>query len=248
VSQAQPVNLLSKLTISTKTYRSPALQQSSSLDRPSSSRPLSNDSHVGRPSPLSTVEPAAPRDNLLPPVHCSRVLPFNTLARSTTQHINPRLPSYAFRSGSLVIKSTVLTAPPTTQPTSRVSLHKSPAPSSSQPDTAELRETSIDDSDFDASLASAVISRNPTHSANSKHCKGDLAFASSPNSTRSLHNSRQSSHFGMQHSPVVNVETMRVPLDRHDRSRRILQLSKGSLIHATMHGFINQVDLSPLRL
>jgi hypothetical protein len=256
VSKAHPVDSLPKPTIPTKSYRPPALQPSSSSDRLSSSRPLSKGSHIGRPFPLSTsdqVQPAAPRDSLLPPVHrlpVTRVPSSNTLAGSTIQNINPRLPSYAFRSGSLTIKSIALTAPPTTQATSRdasrVALHKSPAPSSSQPNTAELRETWIDDSDSDAPLASTVVSR--TRSANLKHCKDDLSIASSSNSTRSLHSSWSLSPLGMQHSPVVNMETVRVPLDKHDKSRRILQLSKDSLIHATMHGFINRVDLSPLRL
>jgi len=257
VPKAQPVNSLPKPTIPTKSYRSAALQHSSSLDTPSNSRPLSNGSHIKHPSPLSTsdqVQPAVPRDSLLPPVHRSpvtRALPFNTLAGSTTRHINPRLQSYAFRSGSLMVKSIALTTPSTTQATSRdasrVSLHKSPAPSS-QPDTAELRETWTDDSDSNAPLASTLVSRTPIRSANFKQCKGDSAFASLSNSTRGLHNSRSSSPFGVQHNPVVNAETIRVPLDRHDRSRRILQLSKGSLVHVTMHGFINRVDLSPLRL
>jgi hypothetical protein len=259
------VKLLPKATISTAKSNRPIMpQQSSSLDRPSISRPLSRGALNGGPSPTSNHHVAnfdkvqlATSDDNTPPAHRSpatRVPPSTTLAGSAVQHIGRQFRPYAFRSGSLAIKSITSIAPPTMQATNRDASHlalpNSPTRQSSQPNKVELRETWIDDSDSDAPLSSAVVSRITQHltgSANFKRREGGVALASS-NSTRSLDHSWSSSASGMQPNPTASVESMRVSLDRHDKSRRILQLSKGSLIHATMHGFINQVDLSPLRL
>jgi hypothetical protein len=266
--KTQQIKSLPKPVTSTESNRHVVPRQSNSIAAPPGSRPLPEGSRFGRQSPPSnysshaadskTVQLAAPNNDLQPSPERSsatHVSSPKTLAGSSSQHFNSRLLQHGpheFRSGTLAIKSTA--APLSTQST--VTMHdaghvppaKSPTPLPLQLNRADLRATWINDSGSDTPLASTVASRttrHPTHDANSKQRDYRTDVASS-NRAQRLDHSQSLSCSGIQ-SGQLDLETMRMSLDSHDKSRRILQISSGSLIHATMHGFLNRVDLSPLR-
>jgi hypothetical protein len=267
--QSQQMKLLPKPIISTDSNRTVTLQQRISIDGPSGSRLLSKGSRFGRPSSQSNftnhaansdqVQFAPPDHNLsspFDPLLAAHVPASKILAGSIRQHVNPRLPHrapHAFRSGTLTIKTAALMSPLSTPNTStkrnRDHLASAKGPTASLPlysDKADSRTTLTDDSDSDTPLAPTIGSRaihHPIHDASSKRTDHNLEFTSS---NRMLGLDRSPSSIEAQSGPKFDIETMRMSLDRHDRSRRILQLSSGTLIHATMHGFINQVELSPL--
>lgn len=265
---SQQKKSLPKPIISTDSNRFVTLQQRISIDEPSGSRPLSKNLRSGCPSPQSNftnhtansdqVQLAPPDNNpscLLDPLLAAHVPASKTLTRSIRQHVNlPHRAPHAFRSGTLTIRTATLMGPLSTPNTATKrncdNLASAKEPTTPLPlysDKADSRTTWTDDSDSDTSLAPTIGSRaihHPIRGASPKRTDHNLEFTSS-NRTLSLDQSPSSAD--AQSGPKFKIETMRMSLDRHDRSRRILRLSPSTLIHATMHGFINRVELSPLK-
>jgi len=234
-----------------------APQPSSAIVCSSSSPPLSQAFHAGQASndnqhaaELSLVT----RGNN--PVSSFNLLRSKPLAKSAKQS-GSQLPNHTphgFRSGHLSLSPLVSKV---THPTrDNLAKHdvctvKVHAPLSLIPDKANLEAIWVDDTDSDTPLASAFQKTNQhANSTSFKQRQSGHTIHSDFSSDRTQiidHSRPLSSLPKIQSTPMVNMESMRMVLDNHGKSRRILRLSSGSLIHVTMNGFINRVDLSPLR-
>jgi hypothetical protein len=238
--------------MSTKLDPQVTLQRSSSPVGPSSSLFLSRFSRPGpsRSETAQGVRPLLPRLDRLP---SASLLPTQLTLESASKNVEYLLLPHSFRSGVLSIKSAASMTLPTPDTRKRDGARQlvSAISSTLQADEAEIQATWIDDSDSDTPLAGSIISRTtqrPIPSASPGRRDDTKIFASSSISNLRLNQSPSSSSSELHSDQAPDIDHIRMSLDRHDKSRRILQLNSGSLIHATMHGFISRVDVSPLRL
>lgn len=220
----------------------------------SGNRPLANPSHIKRASNYKLH--SADLDNIPLATHgrdssgSSLGLPSTThvesFAESTNRHDShpPHHTLHGFRSGSLLIKPSASKAAHSVQDV----LKKYNVGPQLAKDNSQIAW--VDDSDSDTPLASISTPafrkiRQPTGSAGPMRTDHSIGLPLSSDLTEI--NFLSSSSSIIQTSPVVDVETMQMSIDRHDRTRRILQLSSDSWIHVTMRGIISRVDLLPLR-